>query len=42
MILATPVTAAIKILLERFDRTRPVAELLAGDFRRLRELLADQ
>jgi AI-2 transport protein TqsA len=35
MILATPVTAAIKILLERFDRTRPVAEMLAGRFESL-------
>ena len=42
MILATPVTAAIKILLERFDRTRPVAEVLAGDFGRIREILADK
>lgn len=42
MILATPVTAAIKILLEKFDRTRPVAEVLAGDFGRIREILADK
>jgi AI-2 transport protein TqsA len=42
MILATPVTAAIKILLERFDRTRPIAEVLAGDFGRIREVLADK
>ena len=32
MVLATPVTAAIKILLERFDHTRPIAEVLAGRF----------
>jgi AI-2 transport protein TqsA len=30
MILATPVTAAMKILFDRFERTRPLAELLAG------------
>lgn len=32
MILATPITAAMKILFDRFERTRPVAELLAGRF----------
>lgn len=30
MFLATPVTAAIKIVLERFEPTRPVAEIMAG------------
>ena len=30
MILATPVTAAMKILFDRFERTRPLADLLAG------------
>jgi AI-2 transport protein TqsA len=30
MFVATPVTAAAKILLERFDHTRPIALLLAG------------
>lgn len=32
MILATPVIAAMKILFDRFERTRPLAELLAGRF----------
>jgi len=30
MFLATPITAATKILLEKFELTRPIAELLAG------------
>ena len=30
MFLATPITAVIKMLLERFDYTKPVANLLAG------------
>ncbi len=30
MLLAAPITAVLKIVLERFDTTRPVAELLAG------------
>jgi AI-2 transport protein TqsA len=30
MLLAAPITAVLKIILERFDTTRPVAELLAG------------
>ncbi|TWT69470.1 AI-2E family transporter [Crateriforma conspicua] len=30
MFLATPMTAAMKILLERFEMTRPVARLMAG------------
>jgi len=30
MFLATPITAAIKIVLERFESTRPVAAMLAG------------
>ncbi len=41
MILATPVTAAIKILLERFDHTRPVADVLAGRFGSIRNLTGD-
>ena len=32
MILATPVIAAMKILFDRFERTRPLADLLAGRF----------
>jgi len=36
MVLATPVTAAIKILLERFERTRPIAEVMAGRFDSIR------
>ncbi|MBW2240716.1 MAG: AI-2E family transporter [Deltaproteobacteria bacterium] len=30
MLLATPITAVLKIFLERFDGSRPVAELMAG------------
>lgn len=30
MVLAVPITAAAKILLEKFDRTRPIANALAG------------
>jgi len=30
MFLATPITAAVKIMLERIDQTRPVASLMAG------------
>ena len=30
MFLATPILAALKILLDKFDRTRPVAHVLAG------------
>jgi AI-2 transport protein TqsA len=41
MILATPITAAIKILLERFDHTRPIAEVLAGRFDAIRVLSGD-
>jgi AI-2 transport protein TqsA len=41
MILATPVTAAIKILLERFDHTRPIAEALAGRFDAIPSLAGD-
>jgi AI-2 transport protein TqsA len=41
MILATPIMAAMKILLERFDRTRPIAEILAGRFDSFRMLLGD-
>ena len=32
MLLATPITAVMKILLNRFDGSRPLAELLAGRF----------
>ncbi len=32
MFLATPVTAALKILLQRIDSTRPIADLMAGRF----------
>lgn len=32
MFLATPITAAMKILLEKFEYTRPVAEMMAGRF----------
>ncbi len=30
MLLATPITAVLRIVLARIDATRPVAELLAG------------
>ena len=30
MLLATPITAVLKIFLERFEGTRPLANLLAG------------
>ncbi len=33
MLLATPITAILKILMERFDVTAPLAELLAGQHR---------
>jgi len=36
MILAVPMTAAIKILLEQFDHTRSIAYLLAGRFDKMR------
>ncbi len=42
MILATPMTAVMKILFERFDRTRPIAEMLAGRFDALRQLFGDE
>ena len=32
MFLATPITAVLKILFERFEYTRPLANLLAGRF----------
>ncbi|TWU44189.1 AI-2 transport protein TqsA [Novipirellula aureliae] len=32
MFLATPVTAALKILLQRIDSTKPIADLMAGRF----------
>jgi len=32
MFLATPITAGIKIVLERFDATRPAANIMAGRF----------
>jgi AI-2 transport protein TqsA len=30
MFLATPITAALKIVLERIEPTRPIAALMAG------------
>ncbi len=36
MLLATPITAVMKILFERLDSTRPLADLLAGRLARLR------
>ena len=32
MFLATPITAAMKILLEKFEYTKPIAEMMAGRF----------
>jgi hypothetical protein len=37
MLLATPITAAVKILCERIDRLQPVAYILEGRFDRLWE-----
>ena len=37
MLLATPITAVMKILLERSDLTRPVANLFAGNLDELRQ-----
>ena len=30
MFLATPITSAMKLMLERFETTRPIANLMAG------------
>ncbi|MEQ8785428.1 MAG: AI-2E family transporter [Pirellulaceae bacterium] len=38
MFLAVPITAAIKILLERFEQTKPVADLMAGKLDALNRL----
>jgi AI-2 transport protein TqsA len=38
MFLAVPITAAIKILLERFEQTKPVADLMAGKLEALNRL----
>jgi AI-2 transport protein TqsA len=38
-LLAAPMTAVIAILLERFDGTRPLAQLLAGQFGEMRRAL---
>ena len=32
MLLATPITAVMRMLLERLETTRPVARLMAGSF----------
>jgi hypothetical protein len=32
MLLATPITAVLKILFEKLELTRPIARLLAGRF----------
>jgi len=42
MFLAVPMTAAVNILLARFERTRPIADILAGRFETLTEMLGDQ
>ena len=36
MLLAVPITASIKVILGRIERTEPVARLMAGDLSRLR------
>ncbi|TWT86774.1 AI-2 transport protein TqsA [Pseudobythopirellula maris] len=36
MLLAVPITAAIKILLDRVDRTRAIAQVMAGDLEAIR------
>jgi AI-2 transport protein TqsA len=41
MVLATPITAALKILFERFDHTRPIAQMLAGRFDAFRAFVGD-
>ena len=41
MFLATPITAAMKILFEKFEPTRPIAELLAGHLNVLPDLDLD-
>ena len=38
MLLATPLTATLKIVLEKFDGSRPLADLLAGRMSALRAL----
>jgi len=38
MVLAAPLTAIIKILLDGTERTRPIARLLAGDLTDLRQM----
>ena len=40
MFLAVPMTAAVNILLSRFDHTRPIADILAGRFETLTALLS--
>lgn len=42
MFLAVPMTAAVNILLARFERTKPIADILAGRFDALTELLGDK
>lgn len=36
MLLAVPITAALKVIFERIDRTAPLARVMAGDLSRLR------
>lgn len=38
MFLATPITAAIRIVLERLDQTKPIALLMAGRYGRVSEI----
>jgi len=33
MLLAVPMTASLKVILERIERTAPIARLMAGDLR---------
>ena len=41
MFLSVPITAAACILMQRFDHTRPIAQLLAGNFDALKKILGD-
>ena len=42
MFLAVPMTAAVNILLARFEHTKPIADVLAGRFESLTEMLGEK
>lgn len=42
MFLAVPITAAVNILMERFERTRPIADVIAGRLDALRDVLGEE